>query len=582
MLYAVMGSWSDTDVSFSYLPDGTSTEGHQSSLYAELDPVADTAIWQREFARALQTWSNSSNLNFHQVADDGSPTGTSGQGQGDSRFGDIRLGAHPLDSYVAYAYYPSSSTLGGDITLNPNYNYQIGAKIDLYTVLLHESGHSLGLGHSTSDTIMGPNVGGVDTGLTADDIAGIQAIYGARQDDQFDLGGPNDSLAAASSLNIDSAGNGIFAADLTTMDDLDYYRLVAPADADGSLTVSVDVDGLSLLAPQVSLYDSAGTLVGAANVGDVYGTTATVQLSGVVAGETYYVMADGATTDAFGMGAYRLDVDFGVPDGGGDPEPPAEPPAIAADRFESNDTLLTATELGQLNNRTETGLTLHTATDVDTFHFSARKAGDFNITTSFAAAADYEITIYDASMNLLSQTSGSSAQVTLSRGEDALVQVRSLAAETDVYDLLIERVGGTGKGGTKGGKGNGKGGLIAQHDAGQETCGQTTASTDRVGLLASSQFTSNHRQPVDFNRPADTVGHRWHSTYATGSRQVDGLRPADAGYTETGDAHRPGTTRRADSQMAPLADVAPSFDRFDMEATLEDLAGEWVRVFAEV
>lgn len=249
---------------------------------------------------------------------------------------------------------------------------------------------------------MGSNVGGVDTALATDDIAGIQAIYGARQDDLFDSGGRNDSLASASSLNFDSAGDGIFAADLTTMGDVDYYRLVAPADADGSLIVSVDVDGLSLLAPQVSLYDSAGTLVDAANVGDAYGTSATLQFSGVVAGGTYYVMADGATTDAFGMGAYRLNVDFGVPDGGGDPEPPTdpptepptEPPAIAADRFESNDTLLTATDLGQLNNLTEAELTLHMATDVDTFHFSARKAGEFRVTTNFASATAYEITVY--------------------------------------------------------------------------------------------------------------------------------------------------------------------------------------------
>ena len=35
--------------------------------------MAPTDIWQREFARALQTWANSSNLNFHEVPDDGSP-----------------------------------------------------------------------------------------------------------------------------------------------------------------------------------------------------------------------------------------------------------------------------------------------------------------------------------------------------------------------------------------------------------------------------------------------------------------------------------------------------------------------------
>jgi hypothetical protein len=48
-----------------------------------------------------------------------------------------------------------------------------------------------------------------------------------------------------------------------------------------------------------------------------------------------------------------------------------------------------------------------------------------------------------------------------------------------------------------------------------------------------------------------------------------------------GDTHRPGAMRRAASQLASLADVASTLDRFDLEATLEDLAAEWVRVFAE-
>src|SRR3990172_6438487 len=82
VLYAFGGSaWANLDVSFSFLPDGTLTEGYTSNLFAELNAIAPTATWQREFARAVQTWANVSNLNFHMVADDGSPTGTSGLSQ---------------------------------------------------------------------------------------------------------------------------------------------------------------------------------------------------------------------------------------------------------------------------------------------------------------------------------------------------------------------------------------------------------------------------------------------------------------------------------------------------------------------
>jgi hypothetical protein len=186
--YALSGSkWANPNITASFLPDGTSTEGYSSSLYATLASTGTTEAWQREFARALQTWANVSTLNFHFVPDSGAPSGTSGSAQGDSRFGDIRLGAHPLPGYVAYAYYPSGSTLGGDITLSPSYTYNIGTYIDLYSVLLHEVGHSLGLDHSTSGTVMYSTITGVYSGLSSDDIAGIRAIYGLGLDTEPQL-----------------------------------------------------------------------------------------------------------------------------------------------------------------------------------------------------------------------------------------------------------------------------------------------------------------------------------------------------------------------------------------------------------
>ena len=80
-MYSVTGSsWSNPNVSFSFVPDGTS-----STLFSKLDAVAPREVWQREFARSLQTWANVSNLNFREVADNGNSGG------------DIRLAAdrHP-------------------------------------------------------------------------------------------------------------------------------------------------------------------------------------------------------------------------------------------------------------------------------------------------------------------------------------------------------------------------------------------------------------------------------------------------------------------------------------------------------
>src|SRR5262245_59309108 len=72
-LYALTPSaWSNKDMSVSFLPDGTQSEGYVSNLFAKLDGIAATSVWQREFARALQTWANVTPLNFHFVGDDGS------------------------------------------------------------------------------------------------------------------------------------------------------------------------------------------------------------------------------------------------------------------------------------------------------------------------------------------------------------------------------------------------------------------------------------------------------------------------------------------------------------------------------
>ena len=309
--YALSGSrWASPAVSASFMPDGTITDtGSPSRLFATLIAIAPTDTWQREFARALQTWADVTNLNFHLVPDSGAASGVVGNSQNDSRFGDIRLGAYTRsDAYLAYTYYPSGSTQGGDEFLDTGIDFHIGSPIDLYSTFLHETGHALGLAHSTSGTVMYPQIMGVYGGLTADDIAGIRALYGARRPDSFDARSPNDNFAAASALTL-SKGAVSFRADLTSLADVDYYRLVAPA-GDGTLTVSVNARNRSLLTGRVSVYDAAFHLLGSADAPG-YGGRARLTLSGLTAGNTYYVVADGVTGDAFGMGAYKLSAQFG-------------------------------------------------------------------------------------------------------------------------------------------------------------------------------------------------------------------------------------------------------------------------------
>jgi hypothetical protein len=104
-------------------------------------------------------------------------------------FGDIRLFAVDITGpALAHAYYPPPTGRSGsgdiffdnrvswvddplDLRRDPDY--------DFFTVALHELGHALGLGHSRdSRSIMFPYYMGSRRSLTADDTAGIRAIYG--------------------------------------------------------------------------------------------------------------------------------------------------------------------------------------------------------------------------------------------------------------------------------------------------------------------------------------------------------------------------------------------------------------------
>src|SRR5262249_45093588 len=142
-------------------------------------------------------------------------------------------------------------------------------------------------------------------------------------------------------------------ADITTMSDVDYYKVTAPSGGDGTLTVSVDARNLSLFDPKVTVFNSSGTQLATASAA-IYGDVATVTLTGLVAGQPYSLKASGATTDVFGMGAYKLAAQFGG----------FTPPTINPDKYEPNNTATSATKLGTLTSLSQTGLTLDTSSDI--------------------------------------------------------------------------------------------------------------------------------------------------------------------------------------------------------------------------
>jgi len=133
-----------------------------------------------EIERALREWTHYADFTL-----------TPSQEQGVGRTFDISFlrGAHgdayPFDGpggSLAHTFYPNppnSEPVAGDLHLDWTEPWRTGVNVDLYSVILHEAGHALGLGHSDRPgAVMYPYYRLTAT-LSDDDIAAIRALYGA-------------------------------------------------------------------------------------------------------------------------------------------------------------------------------------------------------------------------------------------------------------------------------------------------------------------------------------------------------------------------------------------------------------------
>ncbi|HYT92168.1 MAG TPA: matrixin family metalloprotease, partial [Gemmataceae bacterium] len=310
--------WPDgTHLTLSFVPDGTLVGGRPSTLFQMLNARGPTALWQHQILQAVQTWAVQTNLNIGVVADDGSPLGAPGQPQSDPRFGDIRVAAIPMAPDVmaiTTPFDPLAGTWSGDVRLNSNYLFDLQGTggVDFLTAMVHEVGHSFGLPDILDQSSVEYRYyQGVRTTLGASDVTAIQALYGARQGDAFEGTAGNGTFTSARALTLlqNSDGSlGIQAnADVTTAQDIDYYRFTAPLNA-GSFTVRLQTKGVSLLVPSVTVYDSSQRVVGSAVSTDPLGGDLLVNVPQYNPLGTYYVKVQAATTDVFGVGGYGLQV----------------------------------------------------------------------------------------------------------------------------------------------------------------------------------------------------------------------------------------------------------------------------------
>ena len=158
--------------------DSSADGGGTITAFGDFLPSGYLTVVQSAFA----AWASVANLTFIQVADDGAAVNAA------TTSGDIRLGGHAFDGpsgTLAHGYYPpnNGASIAGDVHLDTAETWKIGfggPGVDLFQVLTHELGHALGLDHSAvPNSLMNPFYSEAFVGPQADDIAGMQFLYGA-------------------------------------------------------------------------------------------------------------------------------------------------------------------------------------------------------------------------------------------------------------------------------------------------------------------------------------------------------------------------------------------------------------------
>ncbi len=336
LLAAFGNAWADPrSISISFPAENTPIGSAKNNIRTTLDAVAPRIEWQTAILRAAQTWAENANINIGLVPDRSDSFGAVGLATNDPRFGEIRIGAFPQNNVIASAVanLPISGTWGGDILLdstrawsvtnansrhaNTGTNAQsLAGTVDLYTIALHEIGHSLSLAESNStEPVMTPTYTGPRSYLTTADIAAVQAVYGARQD-PFEAT-PNNSVATATPLIFDRSATAAerlqVPGSLKDSDDVDVYSF-QPLPGQTTATVTLWAAGISLLDSEVEVRASGGPRLDRQRAESIFRNNVRISLNQLIAGETYYVTVRKNNSTAFAVGDYQLDLDFRSPD----------------------------------------------------------------------------------------------------------------------------------------------------------------------------------------------------------------------------------------------------------------------------
>ncbi|MCE9552372.1 MAG: matrixin family metalloprotease [Planctomycetes bacterium] len=257
--WSILGSGIIVDASAAGLDGGDHVDASPTVTITTLGvPTWALADYEAMIDSALNQWADVSGFtNLGKVADGGGNAGIVGAS---GSTGDIRIAAWRITTpgVLAHNFAPGSATspvginnnilgdmhidketVGGPTWVNDATDVGGpggGSTYDLYTVVLHELGHALGLDHTTvPGSVMEASYKGGRRVLGADDIAGIQALYGGSGTVHFSVAPGTEGLDPVKP-------NAVF----TSAPSNAAVVFVSPTD--GTNSVAVPPPGLSLVA----------------------------------------------------------------------------------------------------------------------------------------------------------------------------------------------------------------------------------------------------------------------------------------------------------------------------------------------
>jgi len=262
-------------ITWSIVPDGTiiSHLGRPSNLISVFDGLFPGSVgapliekpWFELVEQSFNRWNEVSGVNYvYEPADDGATHGASSGLLGVR--GDVRLGGANIDgmggTLAEAGFIPNA-----DITIDTADPAHFGAPngtapyINFRSTTMHEIGHTLGLGHSSSNNaafLMEASLQTLFDGPQIDDIRGAHYLYGDHYEKTFD-GAGNDTFVNATSLGTIGAGQSALIGD-----EGGTGTVVFAHEADFiSISNSGDVDVFSFSIDHPSVVDLVLTPVGA-------------------------------------------------------------------------------------------------------------------------------------------------------------------------------------------------------------------------------------------------------------------------------------------------------------------------------